>query len=220
MARVAPSERCRRELDDVVAGVDAELDPVERIGRLGARLILQQALEDEVTGFLGRARYERAIDPVSHRNGYWFASDFAPHFAGLISPRLGACRRRRIALPRQLGAEPLRVWRQRFRHRHPRRIALTHDRLQSRSKPDQRSGPDQPQALCRARGADPRPLTRVAGATRHNAERWIKRLMPLAALGVVSREPGDLEAEHDPGFAQADVGDEPLEPLAVRRAGA
>ena len=48
----------------------ARLDPVERIGRLGARLILQQALEDEVTEFLGRARYERAIDPVSHRNGY------------------------------------------------------------------------------------------------------------------------------------------------------
>jgi putative transposase len=38
--------------------------------RLGARLILQQALEDEVTGFLGRVRYERAADPVSHRNGY------------------------------------------------------------------------------------------------------------------------------------------------------
>jgi putative transposase len=70
MARVAPSERFRRELDDVLAGVDAELDPVERIGRLGARLILQQALEDEVSEFLGRARYERAIDPVSHRNGY------------------------------------------------------------------------------------------------------------------------------------------------------
>jgi putative transposase len=70
MARVAPSERFRRELDDVLAGVDGEADPVERVGRLGARLILQQALEDEVSEFLGRARYERAIDPVSYRNGY------------------------------------------------------------------------------------------------------------------------------------------------------
>jgi putative transposase len=70
MKKVAPSERFRRELDDVLAGVDAELDPVERIGRLGARLILQQALEDEVTEFLGRARYERASDPMCHRNGY------------------------------------------------------------------------------------------------------------------------------------------------------
>jgi putative transposase len=61
----SPSERFRRELDDVLAGVDGEDDPVERIGRLGARLILQQALEDEVSEFLGRVRYERAIDPVS-----------------------------------------------------------------------------------------------------------------------------------------------------------
>jgi hypothetical protein len=56
MARVAPSERFRGELDDALAGVDAELDPLERISRAGARLILQQALEDEVTKFLGRAR--------------------------------------------------------------------------------------------------------------------------------------------------------------------
>jgi len=70
MARVAPSERFRRELDELLAGVDGDADPVERIGRLGARLILQQALEDEVTEFLGRVRYERAGDPVTHRNGY------------------------------------------------------------------------------------------------------------------------------------------------------
>jgi putative transposase len=70
MARVAPSERFCRELDDVLAGVDGEPDPLERIGRLGARLILQQALEDELTEFLGRARYERAEECVSHRNGY------------------------------------------------------------------------------------------------------------------------------------------------------
>src|SRR3954451_16895188 len=70
MARVAPSERFRRELDDVLAAFEGEADPLERIGRLGARLILQQALEDELTEFLGRARYERAEEPVSHRNGY------------------------------------------------------------------------------------------------------------------------------------------------------
>jgi hypothetical protein len=69
MARVAPSERFRRELDDVVAGAEGEADPLERIGRLGARLILQQALEDEVTEFLGRVRYERTGEPVSYRNG-------------------------------------------------------------------------------------------------------------------------------------------------------
>jgi hypothetical protein len=48
MARVAPSERFRAELDEALAGVGQEQDPVETIGRLGARLILQQALEDGI----------------------------------------------------------------------------------------------------------------------------------------------------------------------------
>ncbi|MGN6372589.1 MAG: transposase [Solirubrobacteraceae bacterium] len=70
MEKVAPSERFRAELDEVLAGVAGDQDPIETVGRLGARLILQQALEDEVSEFLGRARYERAGEPVSHRNGY------------------------------------------------------------------------------------------------------------------------------------------------------
>ena len=70
MAGVVLSERFRGELDDVLAGVAGDADPLERIGRVGARLILQQALEDEVTEFLGRVRFERATDPVSHGNGY------------------------------------------------------------------------------------------------------------------------------------------------------
>ncbi len=54
MARIAPSERLHRELDKIVAGAGDEEDPIEAIGRLGARLILQQALEEELTEFLGR----------------------------------------------------------------------------------------------------------------------------------------------------------------------
>ncbi len=70
MARVAPSERFRAELNEALVGVDHQHDPVETIGRLGARLILQQALEEEVTEFLGRSHYERSGETVSHRNGY------------------------------------------------------------------------------------------------------------------------------------------------------
>jgi transposase-like protein len=70
MEKVAPSERFRHELDEVLGGVGEEQDPIELVGRLGARLILQQALEDEVTDFLGRERYERAGESVSYRNGY------------------------------------------------------------------------------------------------------------------------------------------------------
>ena len=70
MTSIVPSERFRRELDDALAGVDQDGDPVETIARLGARLILQVALESEVVGFLGRARHERTGDPVAYRNGY------------------------------------------------------------------------------------------------------------------------------------------------------
>src|SRR3989454_11417174 len=70
MASIVPSERLRRELEEIVAGGADEDDPIEAIGRFGARLILQQALEEELTEFLGRERYERRGEPVAHRNGY------------------------------------------------------------------------------------------------------------------------------------------------------
>src|SRR3954465_11527122 len=70
MAKMCPSERLRRELDEVLAGVGEHDDPVEAVARLGARLILQQALEAGVTGFLGRARYARADGGAIYRNGY------------------------------------------------------------------------------------------------------------------------------------------------------
>jgi putative transposase len=73
MAKIVPSERLRRELDELLAGVGEHEDPVEAIARLGARLIMQQALEDEVTEFLGRERYQRVEDAggeANYRNGY------------------------------------------------------------------------------------------------------------------------------------------------------
>ena len=39
-------------------------------------------------------------------------------------------------------------------------------------------------------------------------------------VGVVAREPGDLEAEHDPGVSHPDLGHQPLESLAVCGRGA
>jgi putative transposase len=68
--RVVPSERLRHELGALIADAGELTDPIEEIGPLGARLIIQQALEDELTEFLGRARYERIGEPVAHRNGY------------------------------------------------------------------------------------------------------------------------------------------------------
>ena len=72
MKKVVPSDRLRRELDDVLAGIGEVEDPVEAVARLGARLILQQALEDEVTEFVGRGRYERVGGggEVIYRTGF------------------------------------------------------------------------------------------------------------------------------------------------------
>ncbi len=70
MTSMVPSERFRSELEKALAGVERDVDPIETIARLGAKLILQQALECEVELFLGRARYERGEKLVGYRNGY------------------------------------------------------------------------------------------------------------------------------------------------------
>lgn len=56
-ARVSPADRVRAEIDGLFADPDLDLaEAVEQVARLGARLILQTALEAEVTEFLGRDR--------------------------------------------------------------------------------------------------------------------------------------------------------------------
>jgi putative transposase len=60
--RVSPTERIRAEIDDLFAESDTDrqlTDTLEEVARLGARLLLQSALEAEVTEFLCRNRYER-----------------------------------------------------------------------------------------------------------------------------------------------------------------
>jgi putative transposase len=70
MASIVPSQRVRAQLDEALQGIGRAERSGGGDGRLGAKLILQQALEDEVTEFLGRARYERSGDVTAHRNGY------------------------------------------------------------------------------------------------------------------------------------------------------
>ncbi len=72
--RVSPTDRIRARIDELF-GQDRELPEIlEDVARLGAQLLMQAALEAEVTGFLGRDRYQRAAAcddarPGS-RNGY------------------------------------------------------------------------------------------------------------------------------------------------------
>jgi transposase-like protein len=72
--RVAPSERLRAEVDEVFAGGADLASAIEQVAQIGARLLLQTALEAEVTEFLGRERYARAAGvegaQQGSRNGY------------------------------------------------------------------------------------------------------------------------------------------------------
>jgi putative transposase len=69
--RVSPTARIRAEIDELFAAGRDLGEILEDVARLGARLLLQAALEAEVTEFLGRDRYAR--DPAAragYRNGH------------------------------------------------------------------------------------------------------------------------------------------------------
>ena len=63
--RVSPTETIRAEIDALFDGERELGEVIEDVARLGARLIIQTALEAEVEVFLGRARYRRdVVKPV------------------------------------------------------------------------------------------------------------------------------------------------------------
>jgi len=64
--RVSPAERLRAEIDGVFAGGEDLSRAIEQVAQLGARLLLQSALEAEVTAALGRERYQEP-QPVRMR---------------------------------------------------------------------------------------------------------------------------------------------------------
>ena len=71
---VPPSTDIQSRIDALLAeGVpanDAE-GALSQLARLGAQLIIQRAVEDELDAWLGRARYERRPEaPPGKRNGY------------------------------------------------------------------------------------------------------------------------------------------------------
>jgi len=73
-ARVSPTDRIRAEIDALFAADRDLVGVLEDVARLGARLLIQTAVEAEVTEFLGRARYQRVVSAEDarpgSRNGY------------------------------------------------------------------------------------------------------------------------------------------------------
>ena len=68
--RVAASARLEEAIAVLLSDGVGDADRIAEIGRLGARLVLQRAVEEEVAGFLHRDRYERAPEARGSRNGH------------------------------------------------------------------------------------------------------------------------------------------------------
>jgi putative transposase len=70
MERIAPSARLEAQIEELLGDeLAANGEKLAELGRLGARLVLQRAVEDKVTAFLGRARYQRTPEAAGSRNG-------------------------------------------------------------------------------------------------------------------------------------------------------
>src|SRR5712691_6103654 len=70
MDRIAPSARLEAEIAELLSGgISADAENIAELGRLGFRLVLQRAVDEEVAAFLGRARYERTPQATGSRNG-------------------------------------------------------------------------------------------------------------------------------------------------------
>src|SRR5438105_1617907 len=70
ITRIAPSARLQQQIEELLTnGLGEQRERLAELGRLGARLVLQQAVDEEVAAFLGRARYERTLAATGSRNG-------------------------------------------------------------------------------------------------------------------------------------------------------
>jgi hypothetical protein len=70
IARIAPSARLEQQIEQLLAnGLGEGGEHLAELGRLGARLVLQRAVDEEVAAFLGRARYQRTPTATGSRNG-------------------------------------------------------------------------------------------------------------------------------------------------------
>jgi len=70
MSKIAPSERVRQQLQELLGSGTSE-SPVSQFIRLAVQRVVQEMMEQEVTDYLGRERYGRRGDEQQgYRNGY------------------------------------------------------------------------------------------------------------------------------------------------------
>ena len=72
MNKIPPSKRIRQETEEFFNGLAGEANVLSTLLKLGVQRLLQEALEQEVTDFLGREHYERSQtqEHRGYRNGY------------------------------------------------------------------------------------------------------------------------------------------------------
>ena len=99
--RVSPTERIRHQIDDLFAQ-DRELAEIlEEVARLGVRLLMQTAIEAEVTEFFGRERYRGHGERIPAGKPQWALPDHHQDHdrAGDHRPAEAARHRRGVRLP-------------------------------------------------------------------------------------------------------------------------
>ena len=67
--RLPASALLEQQIEELLTEGIADSEALGSIARLGAQLIMQRAIEDEVTAFLARARYERTPEARGYCNG-------------------------------------------------------------------------------------------------------------------------------------------------------
>src|SRR5207245_4130098 len=86
MDRIAPSARLEAQIAELLTqGLAVDRERLAELGRLGARLVLQRAVDEEVAAFLGRARYQRTPTATARATGP-VRSRFRPPKARSASP--------------------------------------------------------------------------------------------------------------------------------------
>jgi putative transposase len=69
ITRIAPSARLEQQIEELLMkGLGEASEHLAELGRLGARPVLQRAVDEEVAAFLGRARYQRTPTATGSRN--------------------------------------------------------------------------------------------------------------------------------------------------------
>jgi transposase-like protein len=69
--RIAPSQRIEQQMNEFLqGGISSSEEPLSQFIRLAVQKMVQAALEQEVTDYLGRERYERKPEVKGYRNGY------------------------------------------------------------------------------------------------------------------------------------------------------